>query len=609
MKANRLPGSDIIRWRPVLRFLRQSLTDAALPLALLAFLSLSLYQLSLPGLHYDEVKEAGLNALQLLRGLPVEAFRGAGVRVGGLFLPLMVQEYIGALNVYLALPFIAALGPTAGALRLLPILTGAFTLVLVYLLALELARPRRGPAAATVLLLAVNPSFIFWSRQGIFVTNIGAFLFVASLLAACRWWRIRQPAALYALALIWGLGLWVKLLFVWAVGAMAAWGLIALVSRRKQAGVGLRQGAVALGFFLAGALPLLLFNLRTGGTMASVLNNLGTSYYGVRNAAFAANLAERLRQVVTLLRGDHFWYLGGTAANLSAPWLAGGLVAAAAVVALFRILSPHPPPTPSLSPASGTLRGPLWEREGEAPWVYPGPRGGARAGSPYGAKGEGEGPASTLLPLLGILLILTLIVAQSSFTVSGLFITHYALLLPLAPLAAALAADVLWRNGGRVLGIATVVALLAWGWGDLRATIAYHQALARTGGHSAHSDAMYALARYLDEHNYSAPFALDWGINAPVTYLTAGRVHPVEVFGYERLDAPDDAFAARLRPFLDNPHNVYLLHAPEDTIFRGRREALERLASEIGASVQAEQVLAERSGRPLFIVARVEGRR
>jgi hypothetical protein len=540
--------------------IRWNAPAVVLPLALLIFLSLSLHQLSLPGLHYDEVKEAGLNALQLLHGGPVEAFRGAGLRIGGLLLPLMVQEYIGALNVYLALPFIAALGPTVGALRLLPVLTGACTLVLVYLLAWELARPGRGPATAAVLLLAVNPSFIFWSRQGIFVTNITALLFVSSLLAACRWWRTRQPAALYTLAFLWGLGLWAKLLFAWAVGAMLVWGGLAWVSRRKgvmsRGGmpIALRQGTVAAGCFLAGILPLLLFNIRTGGTVASLLDNLGTSYYGVRNAAFADNLAERLRQIVTLLRGDHLWYLGGTAANLSAPWIAGGLVAAAAMVVLCRILSPRPSP---------------------------------------------------LSPLLGILLLAALMLAQSSFTVSGLFITHYALLLPLVPLAAALAADVLWRNGGRLLGLAAVVALLVWGGNDLRATLAYHQALARTGGHSAHSDAIYALARDLDERNYAAPLALDWGFSAPVAYLTAGRVHPVEVFGYERLDAPDDAFVGRLRPFLENPDNVYLLHAPEDTVFRGRREAWERLAGEMGKSVEVERVLTERSGRPLFVVARV----
>ena len=66
------------------------LEKAAVVLGLAVFLALAFYQLDLPGLHYDEAKEAGLPALQLLLGLPVEAFRGAGIWMGDRLIPLMV---------------------------------------------------------------------------------------------------------------------------------------------------------------------------------------------------------------------------------------------------------------------------------------------------------------------------------------------------------------------------------------------------------------------------------------------------------------------------------------------------------------------------------------
>ncbi|MCB0091090.1 MAG: hypothetical protein KDE54_24525, partial [Caldilineaceae bacterium] len=72
----------------------------------LLFLFLASYNLGLPGLHYDEAKEAGLNAMELLTGAPVTVFRRASVSLSGVQLPLMVQDYIGALNVYLALPLL-----------------------------------------------------------------------------------------------------------------------------------------------------------------------------------------------------------------------------------------------------------------------------------------------------------------------------------------------------------------------------------------------------------------------------------------------------------------------------------------------------------------------
>ena len=43
----------------------------------LLYLLLATYQLGLPGLHYDEAKEAGVNAMELLNGEAVTAFREA----------------------------------------------------------------------------------------------------------------------------------------------------------------------------------------------------------------------------------------------------------------------------------------------------------------------------------------------------------------------------------------------------------------------------------------------------------------------------------------------------------------------------------------------------
>ena len=67
----------------------------------LIYAVLSLAQLNLPGLHYDEAFEA-VPALQLLLGQPINAFRNSGLSIGGQLIPLMTQDYIGALNTYVA---------------------------------------------------------------------------------------------------------------------------------------------------------------------------------------------------------------------------------------------------------------------------------------------------------------------------------------------------------------------------------------------------------------------------------------------------------------------------------------------------------------------------
>ncbi|MDH7485489.1 MAG: glycosyltransferase family 39 protein [Anaerolineae bacterium] len=584
-----------------------------LGLALALFLALAGYQLGLPGLHYDEAKEAGNNALQLLRGWPVQAFRDAGLRWGNRLLPLMVQDYIGALNVYLAMPFLALFGVSVPALRLLPLLTAAATLLLLYALANE-AFGRRAAAIAT-LLLAVNPSFVFWSRQGIFVTNITATLAVAAALTACRWWRYGRWRDLYLTAFLWGLGIYAKLLFVWVIGASIVVGAFAWWVRRISAAA--KAGAdpasspnpypltlilfrllFTVICFLLPLTPLILFNLQTGGTLASIFGSLDSSYYGVRNAAFAANLGQRLGQLPALLRGDHLWYLGGCFANPAAPWLALALALACVPVCAVRP-SRHPRPSPlhtslplggtvhTSLPLGGTVHTslPLGGTEGGPSFLAPRP-------SPL---------ASCFLPLAFCLLV----VVQSSFTVSDLFITHYAILLPFAFLAVGAMAAGLLRWGGHLALVPVLASVIWWGAGDLWATVQYHRALAASGGHAAHSDAIYDLAAYLDAHGQAAPVALDWGIAAPVYFLTSGRVQPVELFGYERLDAPDAGFAGRLQPFLE-PAVVFLFHVPEEEVFRGRRQAFDRAVAEAGLVPRVEEVFYERSGRLLFVLTRVE---
>ncbi|MGQ9466501.1 MAG: glycosyltransferase family 39 protein [Anaerolineae bacterium] len=520
-----------------------------LPIFLL-FLALGAHQLSLPGLHYDEAKEAGLNAMQLLTGQPVTAFRDATVALGPWRLPLMVQDYIGALNVYLAVPFLALGGVNVVALRWLPLLTGGLTLLLTW----RVGRMLGGPLAAHVaaLLLAINPTFVFWSRQGIFVTNLTALFFGASLLTGLRWWRKRRPTDLYLTALFWGLGLYAKLLFLWAIGAMVATAVIAhFCSHPRRKPLAPRASFVPFALcFLLPLVPLIIFNLQTGGTLSSVLGNLGQSYYGVNNRAYLPHLIVRLGQLQPLLRGDHLWYLGGIFANPWAPYLAAGTLLLGIGLG-FR-----------------TRR-----------WAH-------------------------LLPVA----LLLLIVAQSAFTVSDLFITHYALAVPLIPLATGLVVGAAGRYGmGRARGVLMAVSVLItllWAGGDLWTTIRYHQALARTGGHSAHSSAIYDLAAYLRENAAGPVVVLDWGIDAPVRFLTTGQVAPVEVFGYEKLHEPDADFSERVRPFLEDTATLYVAHTPEDTVFQGRVAALEALAAERGMQLQEVGQVAERS-RPLFIIYRV----
>jgi 4-amino-4-deoxy-L-arabinose transferase-like glycosyltransferase len=345
-------------WSPTSRFWQKSKSDSVdnftSPLArwlyvvifgfiLILYTGLSLYQIELPGLHYDEAFEA-VPALQILLGQPVVAFRGSALSLSGQNFPLMTQDYIGAINTYLVLPFIVILGPTPLALRLMSISEGLITLILIYLLATRFtASPGAGLSA--MLLLAVDPTFVFWNRQGVFVTALTAAI---GLAATYCWLRRFQGGAWgWSLggAFLFGLGLYAKFLFLWLIFALVGAALLLnlpallLTSRKfqnyftgtiprtrddfrwkrvsnfREVRVLLEAGGCIAAFAL-GCWPLILYNLQTGGTLLSISQNASTSYYGVNNLAFGANLGERLSQFLTLLDGGHLWYLGDIIHNL-----------------------------------------------------------------------------------------------------------------------------------------------------------------------------------------------------------------------------------------------------------------------------------------------------
>jgi hypothetical protein len=535
-------------------------------LGLVVFLALCLYQIELPGLHYDEAREAGVPAMQLLMGQAVETFRGSGIRITERVFPITVTDYIGALNVYLLLPFFALLGSNVFALRLMPVVFAVLTLLLTYLLAQRLFNRR--VAVITCLLLAVNPSFIFWNRQGVFVTSITATIAIASLLCWLHWYRERRARYLYWGAYLFGLGLYAKLLFLWVIVALGATFFALKVSSLRKGfrlwpiaeRLGYKQLATALFCSLLGIFPLILYNFQTKGTFLTLTGNLTSTYYGVSNLAFTENLATRLEQFKVVLNGGHLWYLGGVFTNGLYPLFFAGAGLACVPAVLLKA-----------------------RRE----W--------RRVAFPF--------------------LMLAFMVLASCFTVSDLWLTHYAILVPFLPMAIAVASDTLVRHAiplgaGQkgnpirrlIPGLVVFLVMIVLAVSDLQVDLSYHQALTRSGGYAAHSDASYELARYLQGQGIASPLAMDWGIDAPVQFLTVGAVNPIEIFGYEW--EPTEAFEERLGSFLSNPDNLYIFHSPGETVFH-RRQAFDKLVVEMDKVSRVEEVILDRSGKSIFVLVRV----
>lgn len=546
----------------------------ALAIIVALYLALSLYQLNLPGLHYDEAFEA-VPAMQLVYGQPVTAFRNSGLNLGAQIFPYMTQDYIGTLNLYGALPFVALLGPTPTALRLMSVLTGALTLLLTAALAQRLTGTRWGGLLAA-LLLAMDPTFIFWNRQGVFVTAVTATIGVAATYAWLR--RLQGGSWRWSVAgaFLFGLGLYAKFLFLWLIAALVAALLLLnigwLVPRLRR--WLWPEAAAALLAFLVGCWPLLLYNLQTGGTFISISQNAGTSYYGVDNLAFIANFATRLGQFGTLLDGGHLWYLGDVFNNRLAPILFGLIV----LVVVLLALRPNPPhPRTKLSPRKVVL--------------FP-------------------------------LLVISLVLLASVATVSALWITHFAVLMPWPALALAVGSWFIMlhypadtnqitdlqgdasrpavRRAAKWLVMAAIIAL---GGGNLLISVQYHRVLTESGGLSSHSDAVYDLSDWLQQNAQGRlVVAMDWGLAAPVIYLSGGQVNAVEAFGYQW--QPDQELTTRLTQFIAQPDTLYLWRTPDEVIF-DRSNEFKALYRPLGLEETIVDAFYERSGRPLLGITRL----
>ena len=559
---------------------------AILAACVACFLSIALRQLDLPGLYYDEALDL-TPMLDIMRGAPAPLLRGIGVTIGGHTYPVMLMDYMGSLNGYVTLPFMLVLGPGVTATRLSPILFSAVTIILAY--AIARAWFGRTAGLVTALLLAVNPSFIWFSRQGITVTSIMTVFSLGSWLLLDRWRRgiveseqSRQIArrvrlVLLAAGVLLGLGLWAKIIFIWWIALLGVMGLVWFLTLPRPVVAVARGGRlnlltrllpaapwVILGF-LIGAAPFVYFNLAglaQGQPPATIdllfRSLLQPTQYGVDNSNLAANLNKRLQDFAVFLNGSYFWFL--------APVPYGNVYAVPAFLSA------------AIAGSVLALRRPEWRR-----WA-------------------------------ALLACIAAYLPISAFTVSDLWATHFFLLFPLPQMAVAVAAIWLAEGVARhvfraplpraALSALLVIALIALPLSrDLWVNAQYHEQLGGMGGSGRFSDAIYKLAGYLEAQGIVEPVALDWGIEKNVRVLTGDRVRPVELFGFSA--EADDTFRQRAQEMLADPSRRYIVLWDQFAVYN-RRLVFTRIAQGMGRDVVETFIAHERSGLPVYIVLQAQ---
>jgi len=478
----------------------------------------------------------------------------------------------GPLKVYLLIPAILLFGANIYTYRLTTILIGALILVFTYLLCRKFFGGRVG-AFTVMVLLATDPTFLFFMRDDPSQVTPIMICLVAGLYFVVKWYTTRVPWNLYLGAFLFGLGLWSRLHFIWF---LIAAGLASLFIYRREwiklAKTQQKQLTRGMASFLFGASPFIVFFI---ATRAAPIRELATVFEHtdaqVDNRRIVENLIFQIRHFFNMLYGQ---------ALLKDYTVLPDKESYAAQIDLVSTALPF---LFGLSVAYAVYLV-VWKKNNLPQWRY----------------------------ILFITLVIGLILVQSVFTVSGFHSYNLVLIWPLPHIVIGLAVSglsasfALWRGkvGSRALIMLLVIVVVLAAWVNLNAVKTYYQELQRAGPTMKNSDAIFNLVEYFNQHAQGKHIVLmDWGIGKSLYALSATD-----------LDL-EDAWAQLLYPAKYDPtwdklfsreDNLYVFRVARYSMVNfwlgmdGPRIAFEMAMKEKGYFAQLEDQIYQRNGEAFY---------
>jgi 4-amino-4-deoxy-L-arabinose transferase-like glycosyltransferase len=461
--------------------------------------------------------------------------------------PLMVMTYVGTVKSWIYRPIFALFAVSGYSVRIPVLVLGAFTVWLFYRL---LARTvGRTAGLAGCALLATDPIFLLTTRWDWGPVAIQHFCLVAALTALARFYQDRRARWLAAGFFLLGVGVWDKALFVWALAGIAA-AAVVVVRRELRAALSPRNVAIACAFFVLGASPLILYNIRRQGV--TFRSNGHWSAYGIaRKAGMLKDLAQGAGLFGSVARDD----------SAIAP-REPATAAERAVVALDQRFGAPRRNLTWLLWLPCVLAVPfLWRTRAGAAAAF----GLVFCAVAWGVMALSGGGSSAHHAIL-IWPLPYMVIAPVLAAVAGRF--H-------RPGKAALAALVLVAMASNLLVIAT-----------------YYTHEIRNGGAPAWTDAFYSLSAELDAPSIQHVGLLDWGFFDNLRLFHRGQLDLLV------LSAPkDDAARSYVLGLIADPHTVFVTHANEKERFFPNTTGFLAFARANGYAPSEIRIFRDRNGR------------
>ncbi len=499
---------------------RKSFTFPALAAILLLFIASALLFISRPGIEADEA---------LVANPTFYVWHGV---------PLMLINYLGALKAWFYAGLFNIVKPGPVSLRIPTVVLGAIAIVQFFLL-LDRTIVRRA-AWIGALLLATDSMFVIHEAIDYGPTALHFVLKLGAMLLLVRFDRGGSARALAAAFFLFGLGLWDKAVFAWAVFGISL-AAVLIFPRSVWRHVTIRNVAIATIATVVGALPLVIYNV------ARPLDTFRSNVHLVQEP-----VGHKVFLLESTVRGD----------------------------VMFNFLTaPDAPPHPG---------------EANTPWLKV-----SRAISEAAHQ-----PTRNFTIWAVAFSFLGLFARASRKPVLFGLLACAGTWLPMALTAGAgdAAHHVILLWPFHFLAIAAALAAIPWAWiptlvlcaSNLLVTNEYYWTLVRKGADVRWTDAIYPLVQNLKTLRPPNIYFVDWGIFEPFDLLSDHA--PVH-----ELDFGD---TANLRKIVGDPRAAFVAHTPKYTYLPQQRALLEDAAAGAGYEEVPAGIVYDHYGRATFEVFR-----
>jgi len=471
--------------------------------------------------------------------------------------PAMMGSYLGTLKACVYKAIFLLFGPSIWSVRIPVLLAGAATVWLLFVLVRQIAGARA--ALAATALLATDAMFVMTTCLDWGPVAIQHLLLVSGLVLLWRFHQSRRELFLAAGFFVFGLALWDKALFFWALAGLAA-GAVVVLPRALRLHWTRRNLAIAVVSLVVGAAPLVSFNIKLRGE----------TFRG--NARFSS---DGIGQKVT-----------GLWSTLEGGSLFGYMV------------RNEPPPEPAqprnrMEALSVGLSEAFGQRQAGflpyacilalafLPWLW-------------------RTPARK--PMLFALIFMVVVWLQMAFTKgAGGGAHHVVLLWPFPHLFAAVGLAEGSRKLGRA-GLPALAAVLILICGSGLVVLNQYLAQAVVNGPTTiWTDAIDPLSAYLPTSPARRMYVVDWGILNSLRILNGGKL-PLDLALTEVPGDPKSRVNAVKA--LAAQDAVFIAHTSGNEILPGMNAGMDALARSAGYRPEVVKVIADRNRRPIFQVYR-----